>query len=106
VNGDVQVAQLLRLPLRPGASVMRSVPSASWKGDHVAQRLRSGEQEGEPVHPSAIPPCGGAPIPQRLEEEPELLLRFLGRDAHGGEDLFLHRRIVQPDGTAGDLETR
>jgi len=42
--------------------------------------------------------------PQRLEEEPELLLRFLGRDAMAAKTFFLHRRIVQPDGTAGDLE--
>src|SRR5207244_2379005 len=42
---------------------------------------------------------------ERLEEEAELLFRFLVGDAHRGEDPLLHVRVVQADRAAADLES-
>ena len=42
---------------------------------------------------------------ERLQEEAELLFRFLVGDAHRGEDPLLHVRVVQADRAAADLES-
>src|SRR3954469_14535928 len=75
------------------------------ESDHFPQALRPGEKHRETVHAEGDPAVRGCPEPQRLQEEAELLLRLLVGDAHRGEDLLLHDRIVQPDRTAADLES-
>ena len=54
--------------------------------------------------PMAMPPCGGAPKRERVEQEAELRLRLVVRDAERAEDLRLHRGIVEADAPAADLE--
>ena len=53
--------------------------------------------------PSAMPPCGGAPLRRALEQEAELLLGLLGRQAQQREDLRLDRRVVAADRAAAAL---
>ena len=54
--------------------------------------------------PSAMPPCGGAPSLQRVEQEAELLARLVVADAERLEHARLHLGIVQTDRAAADLE--
>ena len=50
-----------------------------------------------------MPPCGGAPLRRALEQEAELLLGLLGRQAQQGEDLGLDHRVVAADRAAAGL---
>ena len=54
-------------------------------------------------HPKAMPPCGRRAVGEGLEQEAELLLRVLLRQAHHPEDPLLHVAAVDTDRPAADL---
>ena len=54
--------------------------------------------------PEAIPPCGGAPIAERVEQEAELRPLLLGRDVQQAEHLRLELGLVDPERAAGELD--
>ena len=53
--------------------------------------------------PNAMPPCGGAPIAQRVEQEAEPRPLLLGVMLEDVEDLRLQLRLVDPERPAAEL---
>ena len=51
-------------------------------------------------NPSAMPPCGGAPLRKALKQEAELLLGLFRREAQEREDLGLDHGVVAADRAA------
>src|SRR5262245_41510519 len=91
---DVQLAQLLLVDRR--RSVREQVLGALrlGKGDHIADRVGSDHHRDEAVEAEGDPAVRRRAILQRLQQEAEFLLRFLGADRKSPEDLRLHLLAV------------
>ena len=53
--------------------------------------------------PSAMPPCGGAPMRERVEQEAELRALLLRAQRERVEDTRLELGLVDPEGAAAEL---
>ena len=87
-----------------GASVIASV--AFW----VFGKAMTSRIDGAPVmimirrsKPKAMPPCGGVPYSQGVEQEPELAARIFRTHPQRLEELLLDLGAVDPDAAAADL---
>ena len=73
------------------------------EGDHVADRLGTGHQRHDAVQAEGQAAVRRRAVLQRVEQEAELELRFLGRDLEGIEHLLLHVGAMDTDRAAPHL---
>ena len=73
------------------------------EGDHVADRVGAGEPLDDAVEPVGDAAVRRRAVAQRLEQEAEARLGFLGVDPERGEDLLLHVGAVDADRAAAHL---
>ena len=80
---------------RPEAALGKAITSRMVGAPASSMHTRS--------QPNAMPPCGGGPVLERVEQEPELRARLGGRQPDHVEHGLLHRGLVDTDGPAADL---
>ena len=100
---DAELAQLQLVDRGRGAGQQVEAGGGLREGDHVADRLGAGEPLDDTVDAVGDAAVRRRPVAQRLEQEAEARLRFLGVDPERGEDRLLDVGAVDTDRAATQL---
>src|SRR5262249_26577339 len=73
--------------------------------DYVAQALRVAHEERDAVHSERDAAMRRRAVGERFEQEAEFVARFVFADTERAKHLLLHLGVVQPNGSAAELES-
>ena len=100
---DPRLLALLGRDRRGGIGQRVDAAARLRERDHLTDGFHPGEQRGHPVPAERDAAVRGCAERERVEQEAELLLCLLVRDAHHREHAFLHVAAVDTDAAAADF---
>src|SRR6266853_2541109 len=104
-KADMQLAQLLLVDRRRSVGEQVLGALGFGKGDHVAEGFRAGHHGDDAIETEGDTSVRRRAVLQRLEQESELLLRFLRADRKSPEHLGLDLLAVDAHRAPADLRT-
>ena len=102
---DARFLALLRGDRRRGVGQRVDAAAGLREGDHLANRVGTGQQLDDPVPAERDAAVRRGAKGERVQQESEFLLRLDSADAHHREHAFLDVAAMDTNGAAADLVT-